>query len=338
MSKFYQTSPGGNAASNAAGKVYRTSSGQFASSAHSKQPTAGAGMSGNGGNAAGKQPAPIAPPAGALGRPPTDTPEYRAWANHLLETPAAAGFVKYVMWAGMGLQHAVNAYIDTDPLAPRCRNPNCNFHMRRGISSNCPRGQAGSGKEGENFARSGQYMTSDMRRAIEYAEEASRHPSNHHNTPGALLKFVVIVPAGKVFVTTQADVIASPDRNAWWQKDGFSMIVVSDSMGNYLNNYTGYDAAVMDLSLVNIVHIHSCYSTGFNAQWGLAMNEAADGVIVTNAIHAAKFGIFATRTMADDARRDSQLPWDVHDREMAAVSTLCFSPICLCTECAVLSA
>jgi len=63
----------------------------------------------------------------------------------------------------------------------------------------------------------------------------------------------------------------------------------------------------MDLSLVNIVRIHPCYSS-ICAQWGLAFTEDGDGITVTDATKAAAIGIFATKEMADSARRVSQLP------------------------------
>jgi len=311
---------GGKAAGSTAdklpGKAWRTSSGQFARRREEKEPAYIV-----------PTPEPWAAPAGVLDRPHPNSAGYREWANNLLEKPAPPGFVKYVMRAGMGLKHAVNAFIGRERLDPRCRHTDCHYHGFGAKNvTNCPRGQAGSGTQDELYARGPQYMTSDTARAGEYAAEAGNLNPEEDKTRGAVLTFVVIVPADKIFITTKEEVLASDDRNAWWGQNGFSMILVTDSMGNYLSAFSGYDAAVMDLSLVNIVHIHPCHSSGISAEWGLAYNEACNGVIITNPAAAARIGIFATKEMADNARRVSLLPWDVYDRQKEEVSTVRIAP------------
>jgi len=294
-------------------------------------------MSGNGGNAAGnaagKEPAnimarrePWVRPAGPLGRPHPNSPEYIAWVSNLLDKPAPPGYVKFVMQSGMNLKHAVNAYIGSEWLDPRCRQASCSYHgFGEEAVTFCPRGLGGSGKQRLLYARGVLYLTSDPTRASRYAAEAGVNV-NEDKTNGAVLTVVVIVPSNKVFYTTEDEVRQTYDRNAWWEHDGYSMLVVTDSIGRHVTNESGYDAAVMDLSLVNIIRCHPCYSGGIDAEYGLVYTENKDGIIVTDATKAAEIGIFATPEMVDSARSVSQLSWDVYDRTLENVSVLCFAP------------
>ena len=171
-----------------------------------------------------------------------------------------------------------------------------------------------------------QYLTSDPTRASRYAYDAGVNVLED-KTNGAVLTVVVIVLSNKVFYTTEDEVHASCDRNAWWEKDGYSMLVVIDSMGRHATNKSGYDAAVMDLSLVNVIRCTPCYSGGIDAEYGLVYTENRDGIRVTDATKAAKIGIFATPEIANAARSVSKEPWDVLDRTLENVSVLCFAPI-----------
>jgi len=282
-------------------------------------------MSGNGGNAqrnatvasSAASASIIAPVAlNELVRPnPADTNAFLEWSNRMMLEDAPKNYTKFTVFSGMGAKHGINYYIGSLDLAPRCRDPSCTFHAL-GFASygvTCGRGQAGCGKKGEKFAFGPMYATADPYRAGRYGED-SVDPDD--KIGHVVLTCVVLVPSHLIYRTSRDYLCKNKtgDRNFWWERNDFVMIVVEDSVGAYVNNQSSYDIAINNPS--KYVHITRCTPAmrkSICPANGLAMCMGVDGVMVTDSEKALAVGVYATKAIAQAELKKSTLPWDIHD-------------------------
>jgi len=298
-------------------------------------------MSGNGGNAASNAAAPSgshAPNPGRVSvtqsaRPsPNDGPAFRKWSDDVTHCDIPPDYVRYTLYSATAGRFGINAFLGTQQLEPRCRYEHCAFHGRGADSygENCPRGQAGSASKGDKFGFGLVYMSPDMSRVNAYGEEAIQNDLEE-KIGYVVLTINVIIPKSRVYTTTRKNLIQSgmSDRNFWWEKLGCDMIVVSDGIGGHLTEKNSYDAALKDLSYVQITRCVPHLDKEVNADNGIDFCLGKAGIIVIDAVKALRIGIYATKELAQEARQKSILPWDVHDREQLAVRGFLWI-ICMC--------
>ena len=257
---------------------------------------------------------------------PNDWAAFAKWSFDSTNDVLPAHMIRYTLYSAIGARFGINAFLGTRQLEPRCRYEYCDFHGKgeNSFGKNCPRGQAGSAGIGDKFGFGLLYMSPDMSRVAKYGQEAAEN--DHDKTFGyVVLTINVIIPKKCIYTTTRDDLINSgqSDRNFWWQKMGYSMIMVTDGIGGHLSDENSFDVALKDLSYAHITRCTtSLHKEVANPENGLEFCPGMEGVIVIDKVKALNIGIYATIELAEEARQISTTPWDVYDRVLAAVSGL----------------